>query len=176
MVQLKKKLIMQSINLFVLFFLSFFTLQVICNPEKSMHHAALKSNDTTSSSSEKSMAPGGRLQTWKQGLTKGIADSTTRVHNVYSEVSDKVHAFKNSIQTTLHFEVDYIKKDVVPTCIGIPYYYYGGCLLICYASHHSLTYNVQTLVGVIIIVGLFGNFTKWSIEKYNKIYFEQQKK
>lgn len=162
---------MQSINLFVLFFLFSLTLQVVCNSQTSLNQAFSKSSDSTISSSENNIAPRGRLQI----LKRGAVDSVTRAQSVYSDVSTKVHEFKNSIQATLHLEVDYIKKDVVPTCIGIPYYYYGGCLLICYASHHSLTYNVQTLVGVIIIVGLFGNFTKWSIEKYNKIYFEQQK-
>lgn len=168
--QLKKKLIMQSINFFVyIFFFCMFLQQVASDNTTSFHHQShSKSNGNISYRDQ--------LQKLGKDFKEGIVDSTAKVKNLYHDTSTKAYQLSDTIKISLSQEIDYIQKDIVPTCLGIPYYYYGGFLLLCYASQHSLTYNLQMVGGVIISLGLFGNFIKWSVYRYNKMYFEKQSK
>lgn len=160
---------MQSINFFVYtFFFCIVLQQVASDNATSFHHHQCSFNSNGNISYRE------QLQKLGQGFKEGIVDSTAKVKNLYYDTSIKAYQLSDTIKASLTQEIDYIKKDIVPTCLGIPYYYYGGFLLLCYASQHPLTYNLQMVGGVIISLGLFGNFIKWSVYKYNKMYFEKQ--
>lgn len=117
-----------------------------------------------------------QLNNINQGFKEGIANSTIKVKNLYYDTSTKAYQLGDTIKASLNEEIDYIQKDIIPTFLGIPYYYYGGFLLLCYAWHYPLTYNLQMVGGVMISVGFFGNFIKSIVYKENKMHLEKQSK
>jgi hypothetical protein len=92
-----------------------------------------------------------------------VRDATTKAVDFYHDTGEVVTDLKRRATGTIRSEILYAKKNIVPTVLGIPFYYYEHIILLGCASQCTVSFNIKNILGTIFAVGVTAHFVQWIV-------------
>lgn len=173
---LKQKLITLEINSMIFYFFS-----TLCSREPVPVDIKLGATAETNSISainqrvDMGTPPKKSWQTIENAKT--IArDATTKAVGFYHDTSEVVTDLQKRVAGTIRSEVSYANKKIVPTVLGVPFYYYEHVLLVGCLSQCTLSFTIKNILGTIFAVAATVHFVQWILSIQQKKAIEDASK